>query len=94
MGPRASTKRSRTPSEDEGQSTEEDSPSRIPTEGRVSPSHDDVKTYNDDERPTAVAKESEDARNTRREYRRLIADKMSRGRPVLRPIDAKFHKAP
>ena len=66
MGPRASTKRSRTPSEDEGQSTEEDSPSRIPTEGRVSPSHDDVKTYNDDERPTAVAKESDAARATTR----------------------------
>ena len=93
MGPRASTKRSRTPSEDEGQSTEEDSPSRIPTEGRVSPSNDDVKTYNDDERPTAVAKESEDARNTRREYRRLIAEQDGfEDVPSCGRSDAKFHQ--
>jgi hypothetical protein len=93
MGPRASTKRSRTPSEDEGQSTEEDSPSRIPTEGRVSPSHDDIKTYNDDERPTAVAKESEDARNTRREYRRLIAEQDGfEDVPSCGRSDAKFHQ--
>ena len=93
MGPRASTKRSRTPSEDEGQSTEEDSPSRIPTEGRVSPSHDDVKTYNDDERPTAVAKESDAARATRREYRRLIAEQDGfEDVPSCGRSDAKFHQ--
>ena len=93
MGPRASTKRSRTPSEDEGQSTEEDSPNRVPTEGRVSPSNDDVKTYNDDERPTAVAKESDAARATRREYRRLIAEQDGfEDVPSCGRSDAKFHQ--
>ena len=59
----------------------------------MSPSHDDIKTYNDDERPTAVAKESEDARNTRREYRRLIAEQDGfEDVPSCGRSDAKFHQ--
>ena len=102
MGPRASTKRSRTPSEDDGprtprdqdEATEEDSPDRVLPEGRVSPSNDDVKTYNEEERPTTVAKESDAARATRREYRRLIAEQDGfEDVPGCGRSDAQFHKS-